>query len=635
MRVSIIGIVVSVVLLLSLRSEDHQRYWIFFSDKDGGVSTPDNTTDGDYHGTPVSDSYVEAVASVTDSVTVRSRFLNAVSVPATANQLDVIRSFPFVISIRPVARMARPLPIPHLREDADLRERDFDMTNYYGLSETQIKLHDIHILHNTGITGLGARIGFLDTGYQWNQHPALQDASVVAERDFVAEYYSDHMLPPSHYNHGTVVFSVVAGYDPGTFIGVAHDAEFLLGATEDVRTERPIEEDFWVAGIEWMDEMGVDIVSTSLGYSTFDPPFDSYTPDDMDGKTAVTTVAADRAFERGILVVASAGNAGNSTWRIITAPADGRNVLAIGALHTNEDIAGFSSRGPSADGRIKPDISALGVSVRGALPGTGYTSTSGTSLSAPLVSGTAGLILSARPDLSAAELRNALRMSARRGGNPDNTYGYGILDAPAALAYPMVRMLSAGRRTIQTVLTAEEGLLDDTATLYVRTSNTFDYTPYPLELTNSSSTSATGLYGHTLNVGYDAHNIRFIITVEDLSGNLIRYPRRHDHEFYLSPVGNLIEITERVIPDRFVLYQNFPNPFNNRTVLRFELPNDDRVSVSVYDILGRPIAVLADDFYMAGIHELVWEPSAQASGVYIYRLRFGGGDFTGRMVYIR
>jgi serine protease AprX len=634
MRTLIIGIAVSVVLLLSLRSEDHQRYWIFFSDKDRGV-IPDYTGGGDYHGAPISDSYVDAVMSVTDSVTVRSRFLNAVSVPATANQLDVIRSFPFVISIRPVARMARPLPIPHPREEPDLQQRDFDMANYYGLSETQIKLHDIHILHNAGITGLGVRIGFLDTGYRWNQHPALQDASVVSERDFVAEYYSDPQLPPSHYNHGTVVFSVVAGYDPGTFIGVAYDAEFLLGATEDVRSEKPIEEDFWVAGIEWMDEMGVDIVSTSLGYTTFDPPYDSYTPDDMDGNTAVTTVAADRAFERGILVVASAGNAGDTPWRIITAPADGRNVLAIGALHTNGAIAGFSSRGPSADGRIKPDISALGVSVRGALPGTGYTSTSGTSLSAPLVSGTAGLILSARPDLNAVELRNALRMSARRSGYPDNTYGYGILDAPAALAYPTVRVLSAGRRTVQTVLTAEEGLLDNTATLYVRSSDAFDYTPYPLELTNSSSNSSSGLYSHTLDTGYDAHTIRFIITVEDLSGNLIRYPRRHDYEFSLSPVENLIEVTKRVIPDRFVLHQNFPNPFNNRTVLRFELPNDDRVSVTVHDILGRPVAELTDDFYIAGIHELIWVPSAQASGVYIYRLRFGGGDFTGRMVYIR
>ncbi len=622
MHGSFIVCIISLLFIFPLESQDHQRYWIFFTDKDNEVS--------------VSEMYVDEILSVTDSVTVRSRWLNAVSVPAAPDQLETIRSFPFVAAIQPVARMARPQPVPEPGHPVDLQDRYLDTENYYGLSETQIKMHGIDVLHTVGITGSGVTIGFLDTGYRWDQHVALQNAQVITERDFVAEHYSDDQLPQSHYDHGTWVFSVVAGYDPGTFIGVAHDAQFLLGATEDVRSETPIEEDFWVAGIEWMDEMGVDIVSTSLGYSTFDNPAYNYTPDDMDGKTAVTTIAADIAFEKGILVIASAGNSGATPWRIITSPADGRYVIAAGAINANEDIANFSSRGPSADGRIKPDVSAIGVQVTYAQVGSsGYAASSGTSLSAPIVSGTAGLILSARRDLTAAELRNALRMSARRTGEPDNTFGYGILDAPAALAYPVLRQLTDGSPALQTFLTAQDGLIKETVTLHLRTSNDPDYSLYPITLTGPLNATTSGLYRHIFDTQYDAQSLRFIITARDSSGNLIRYPRGTAHEFYLSPVHNLVTVVERVIPDRFVLHQNFPNPFNNRTVIRFELPHDDRVLINVYDVLGRRVASLTDDFYLAGVHEVTWTPRLQASGVYFYSIRYGGTTETGRMIYLR
>lgn len=621
MRVPIIILIASLFCLFTLDSQENRRYWVFFS----GDDAPDDVT------------HVDSVLSVTDSVTVRSRWLNAVSVPATSEQLEKIGAFSFVESIQPVARMARPEPV----RDRDIQPVDIqgiplESDTHYGHSETQTKLHDIQILHNSGITGDGVIIGFLDTGYRWEQHVALQNADVIAGRDFVAEHYSDDVLPSSHFDHGTWVFSVVAGYDPGTFIGAAPDARFLLGATEDIRTETPVEEDFWVAGIEWMADMGVDIVSTSLGYSTFDESYDSYTPDDMDGRTAVTTIAADRAFEEGILVVASAGNSGDTDWRIITSPADGEYVIAAAAVFANRTIAPFSSRGPSADGRIKPDISALGVNVASANTDTdSYAFRSGTSFSAPIISGTAALVYSARPDLNAVELRNALQMSARREGEPDNTHGYGLVDALAALAYPVMRVSQTGEKRIGVYLTGDNGVEEETATIQIRTSGEPDFIPYPLMLTQSLDDSGTGLYDYIIERDMRSQSLHFVVTVTDGSGNRIRYPRNPGREFHMSPVHDLITVTERIIPERFTLHQNYPNPFNDRTVIRFELPDDVRVSITVYDMLGRRVETLAEGFYLSGVHEVTWQPSVQASGVYFYRIQYGERNETGRMIYLR
>lgn len=619
---------ITIIVLTSLQivGNDHQRHWIFFSDRGNALDDL----------LPYEE-YVRAVRDITDSITVISRWLNAVSVPISKEGLERVRNLQFVSHVQPVARISRPHPIStERRPDASIVSYPNLDGDHYGFSATQIGIHHIHILHEAGITGRGVRLGFLDTGYRWNQHEALADASVVAERDFVAEHYSEDLLPPFHFDHGTLVFSVVAGYRPGRFVGVAPDAEFLLAATEDVRTETPIEEDFWVAGIEWMEQMGVHIVSTSLGYSTFDPPFASYMPDDMDGKTAVTTLAAERAFERGILVVASAGNEGHRPWRIITAPADGEHVLAVGAIDVHENIAPFSSRGPSADGRIKPDICALGIGVVGAVVGTeGYRSASGTSLSAPLVSGTAALVLSARPDMTAAELRNALRMSARRNTGPNNTFGFGILDAPAALAYPTYRSVTHRGHALETFLVSPEGWIEESVTLHLREGDSHDYTTYPLTLTAPLPGTNNGLYRYYLPPRYWNKSIRFIITAEDAAGEVVRYPRRTNEEFYLSPLLGLVTTEKRFVPQRFTLHQNFPNPFKNQTIIRFELPEDHRVTLTVYDLLGREVAVLVEDFFLAGVYEVVWQPRSQASGVYFYSITYGDDTEVGRMLYIR
>jgi serine protease AprX len=619
------------ILIFPVESAGHEphRYWVFFSDTERTARYAEDATPDAVH--------IAAVRAVTDSVTVVSRWLNAVSVPAAPEQISRITALPFVASVQPVARMSRPRPIEKRGAgDASPQTKPVAGDTFYGRSSTQIRLHGIDKLHERGITGSGVVLGFLDTGYRWNQHPALLHADVVGERDFVAEHYTGDWLPDSHYDHGTLVFSVVAGYEPGTFIGVAHSASFLLGATEDVRTETPIEEDFWVAGIEWMADAGADIVSTSLGYSTFDEPYESYVPEDMDGRTAVTTIAAERAFEEGLLVVASAGNAGNSPWRIITAPADGEHVIAVGAMTGAETIASFSSRGPSADGRIKPDVTALGVGVDAVLPGSdGYSSFQGTSLSAPIVSGALALVLSARPDLSAAELLNAVRMSARPSGQADNTFGFGLLDAVALLAHPVYRPDAGPGSEIQTFLISPSGFLAESAHIYIRPDAGGPYTQHPVWLAAPIQGSSSGAYESRIDGLPAAGGMHFVIAVQDSAGIVHRYPQSPRHEYFLPPDGDLIAVVERTLPEQLTLFQNYPNPFNGSTNIRFDLPDDAHVTVRVYDLLGRRIATLADGFHLAGTHEVSWRPDVQASGVYFYRVGLDGGGVSGRMMYIR
>jgi len=233
--------------------------------------------------------------------------------------------------------------------------------------------------------------------------------------------------PISQDAHGTQVLGVIAGHAEGELIGPAWGARYLLAKTEIVDSETPIEEDHWVAGIEWADSAGADIVTSSLGY---------YWPDSMiqlDGNSYLCTRAADIAVSHGITVVNSVGNFGSSS---LVAPADGDSVLAIGAVDRNGAIASFSSRGPTADGRIKPDFTAMGVGVRSVSVSTGYGSYNGTSFAAPIVAGVCALLLELRPEWSPMEMRDTLRATSSRSSAPDNEYGWGIPNATLVVQPP-------------------------------------------------------------------------------------------------------------------------------------------------------------------------------------------------------
>jgi subtilisin family serine protease len=226
---------------------------------------------------------------------------------------------------------------------------------------------------------------------------------------------------------------------PGQLIGPAFAASFLLAKTEDTESETPVEEDNWAAAAEWAEGQGVDVISSSLGYLTYDSPNMSYTPAEMNGEVAISTRAADIAAARGVVVVNSAGNSGfNPEHNTLGAPADGKKVLSIGAVNSLGTRVDFSSVGPTADGRIKPDVAAQGSGVRVASPlfTKGYVLASGTSFSCPLTAGVVALVLQAHPTYTVDQVLAVVRSTASQSATPDNLLGYGIVNALAALTAP-------------------------------------------------------------------------------------------------------------------------------------------------------------------------------------------------------
>jgi hypothetical protein len=234
-------------------------------------------------------------------------------------------------------------------------------------------------------------------------------------------------------SHGTAVLSVLAGEIPGLIEGTAPGADYLLLKTEDVESEFPCEEDFWAAGAEFADSTGADIISSSLGYFNFDDSTLNYKYSDLDGNTAFVTRVADVAASKGILVVNSAGNERNSNWKRIIFPSDGDSVLAVGAVDGNNVISSFSSAGPSADGRIKPDNTAMGVNVPVQISGSDVGRSNGTSFSCPVLSGMAACLMQAVPGSVNNDIIKVLHSSADRYNHPDSLYGYGTPDIVMAL----------------------------------------------------------------------------------------------------------------------------------------------------------------------------------------------------------
>jgi subtilisin family serine protease len=280
----------------------------------------------------------------------------------------------------------------------------------------------------------------LDDGFKLHDtHQALQNAVIAPgrARDFVDGDLD--VNNPESVGHGTWVMGCIAANLQGTYVGSGFGAEFALGRTEVDATETPVEMLYWGMGAEWADSLGADLISSSLGYMTFDNPADSYSYADMDGHTTDVSRAAEIAASKGIMVVTAVGNEGNSSWHYLIAPSDVHtdSAIAVGAVDANGTVASFSSFGPNAAGCTKPDLAARGTSdtlVSNTNP-TGYTTLSGTSFATPLVAGLATCLLQARPNWTPSDIARALRMTASHADNPDNRVGWGIPNGLAALRW--------------------------------------------------------------------------------------------------------------------------------------------------------------------------------------------------------
>jgi len=383
---------------------------------------------------PVNLDYIKQVA-VIDGVKIRisSRWLNAVSANLPSAELETVRRLPFVTDIKPVRRFIRHREeniIDDVPPDDRLPHRDWNLE--YGLSLRQNIFLNAPELHDRGYSGHGVLVGLLDSGFDNLAHNCFRELDLLAAYDFVND--DDNVGDEGDIgegSHGTKTLSIIAGYDPDQLIGIAYGATYVIAKTEVSIWERPVEEDYWVAGIEWMDELGVEVVSSSLSY------MDWYDYEDLDGETAVTTIAAERAIDVGMIVVISMGNTGRNNYPHdkMGAPADGFRAFAIGSVDRDSSCSVFSSHGPTWDRRIKPDFTTLGSNVRFASSRNNdrYGGGLGTSFSAPAIAGLCALLLEANPYLSPLAIRDVLREVGNNNEEPDTLYGWGIPNGLTAL----------------------------------------------------------------------------------------------------------------------------------------------------------------------------------------------------------
>jgi len=388
---------------------------------------------------PVAARYLEQLAALGAEVHVTSRWLNAVSVTADAALRARLEALPFVTGTKPVARSVEPVlahvaALPAAAGAAD--------GGFYGWSQDQMELIDLDALHALGHTGEGVVIGILDTGFVTTHsafHEPGHELEIVAAWDFVnddADVGIEAGDDPDAHFHGTFILGVLAAYDPGNLVGAAYDASYILAKTEDYTQEVPAEEDLYVAGLEFIELNGADVATSSLGY------LDWYDQSDLDGHTAVTTQAVNIATANGLHCCTAAGNQGHDLdpdTSHLMAPGDALQVLTCGAVEPTSEYGSFTSDGPTADGRVKPEVMTMGTQVKSVWPydDVQIAEAAGTSTATPQLAGVVACLVEAHPEWGIATMRERIIKSGSYLGSPlpdpAFIYGWGILDADKAL----------------------------------------------------------------------------------------------------------------------------------------------------------------------------------------------------------
>jgi serine protease AprX len=385
---------------------------------------------------PVNTDYINKIASKGVKVLYKTKWFNGVLVQCDDSKASELLDLPFVKGIEYVS----PVRIDsRAGRTKTLSEVEGNTVTTGTSTKKQLTMLGIDVMHHDGFKGKGITIAVFDAGFEGVdtvlpfQHLWQRGAiNAGVSYNFVNQSNDVFTLD----DHGTQVLSIMGALIPNEFVGGAYESNFQLYVTEDVRSEYRIEEYNWLFAAERADSAGVDIINSSLGYYLFDDPAMNYTPKQMDGKTAVVTKAAELASQKGILVVASAGNTGsNTSWQIITAPADGEHILAVANVDSNGARSITSGIGPSADGRIKPDVAALGINARAIDKNGSREMVYGTSFSAPLVASLAAGVWQRYPFITSVDLINALKENASLASRPNTMLGYGIPDFSAIVEH--------------------------------------------------------------------------------------------------------------------------------------------------------------------------------------------------------
>jgi len=652
----------------------HSKVWIYFADHGEAspqelVAAVDNAPLSprslerrrvrgsgpatDIHDMPVYAPYLDRLRAQGCILRHTSKYLNAVSASLTRAQVEAVRALPFVRKVEPVRSYRRRAPDDRLdkleRDPAPLPSHEGDATKLqatldYGASFNQVNQINVVPLHDTGYHGEGIMVGVFDTGFNL-RHEALQHLDVEAQWDFIFHDGNTENEPndpsSSQHNHGTQVLSTIGGFKEGQLIGPAYAATYVLAKTERVFEEVVGEEDDFVRALEWADSIGVDVVTSSLGYYVW------YDFTDLDGNTGITTIACDIAAGKGITVCTAAGNERVTSWGHIIAPSDGDSVIAVGAVDQFGAVAYFSSPGPTADGRIKPDVAARGLAVTTVLPNDslGYGSWfNGTSFSTPLVAGACALILQRNTAWGPMDVLDALRTEASQADDPDNDLGWGIIDAHRSALYDPTAVINAIALDVSLSGNDVSGSVFNGNS----TSQTVDVVRHKwLPGGNGYESSKTIQSGVVLP---GSSSVSFRDRLE--SGGA------YDYVVQLSddPVSQTARVTVKY-RYRIALAQNARNPFytalSPQTVIQYtvggtpgtpgqEAPIESyaEIKLELFDISGARVATLVDDIKSPGVYSVGWDGLSDrgtpvASGVYFYRLQGLGQSLTRKLVLIR
>lgn len=655
--------IILLLVIITSFSLAQQKYFIFFKDKgiDKSISLSKSSSEyqiavnsltekaierrkknlGEeiirFEDLPLRNDYLNELRKLGIMIVHELNWFNCVSAVVSQDKIDIIRSLPFVENIKPVKRISFR---KDLIQESLLKENNFSLfVNEYGPSFTQLNLSDVPLVHSKGIDGRNVLVGLLDSGFDWKRHTALSTRGVIAEYDFVFDDSVTANQPqdvPGQDFHGTLVFSIIGGYRDSILIGSAFNSSFLLAKTEYIATETHVEEDNYAAALIWMENLGVDITSSSLGYNEFDTGEDSYTYEDMNGKTTIVSKAVDLAFERGVVTFTSAGNEGNTKWKYITAPADAFNVIAVGSVDAQNNPASFSSVGPTYDGRIKPEVVAMGVSVYGALAGTtnDYRYANGTSTSSPIAAGVAALLLSKFPHLTNSQVRSIILESSSNSQSPNNQIGYGLISAKSALEFPNIRQVNGSYLLNKIFFDDSKNpnsirlhISEDGASFTSYNFNTFKDDTYEFVLPSFSN----------------GKKLEFYFTYQDSSGNLTRVPSNKNYKMFYGLLNISLNLNLSSNNLDYIVSDIYPNPFlplKNKVVrINYRSSGNESFRLSIIDASGRSVKEISQ-ISNPGENVVEWDGTNDekilcSSGVYYFLISLNGKQFGKKLVLLK
>ena len=500
----------------------------------------------DFGDLPLAEEYISGIKTQGIDINARSRWLNGVSAYLTEAQLEKVRSLEYVVQIKAVNKLYKQKS-DNRKENNVLNSPPKNLLKY-GNSFKQMETVNVPKVHNMNITGKGVLIASFDDGFDWKNHESLKNLNVLGEYDFINEdgntFYEKNQKYKDERNqgqHGTATLSSMSGYKEGKLIGPAFDSEILLAKTEYVPTETPMEEDFWLEAAEWAESKGADIITSSLIYKAYDSPYEknSYSYNNYNGKTAITSIAAARAAYLGIVVCQAMGNYNQTTEPSLGSAADADSIISVGAITFSGEPASFTSNGPTSDGRTKPDVVAPGVYIYVAVVeeisgnDSTYEYSNGTSFSTPITAGICALILSAHPELTPMEVRDAVRNTASLSNNPNNVLGWGIVNAYDALLYhgmawsnDFLIEKSESDVNVSTYLASKEVIDPNSVKIHYSYDNGNTYNEKEMRLVEpNGDKNNSGKYSVSIESVSGADDLKIYFSAEDYSGGRSVYPK--------------------------------------------------------------------------------------------------------------